>query len=354
MSARTSAGWYVARWVACLCCGLFLTSSSTSRLVNNILSHQDLVSSTTYCLVNYILSHQLHLVPSTISRHLVNSSSNKSLQQLLVTPSPTMSFDPIHDSLNHTDVSSMTSSSISHDVNGDDIGGDKGQSRLLTLPREIRDQIWTLVLHPTVIFSVDTRPLSVEHGDRLIRPGKEYSDRTEYIKSLIGFYFPKIRVDLPPGPLKCENVGFDIFGRDPNLLLANRQVYAEGKFILDKFRDTIRTGITGHMVPEKILSVKFLRVLAAHKFEFDCHPFEMYSFLETTSAAFLKNIRSIILGEYIVSEEDALTSDYSDTKLQLILDDAWDSDCQWAPDGVWECDTPDLLIDYYKFENSRV
>ncbi|EPE26219.1 hypothetical protein GLAREA_02131 [Glarea lozoyensis ATCC 20868] len=243
--------------------------------------------------------------------------------------------------LNQTDGCIM-SSPESHDNSSDN-----EPCWLLKLPREIRDMIWTLVLEPTVLFSVDTRPMSLQHGYRL-NYGEEFCDTAEYMQNYTNFLLLNIGVGPPPTPPICKKVTFGTFAingyRTDGEERLDRTAYIQKLFDFYFPED----GVAPPPGPPR-----------CENFEFDCHPYEIYSFLETTSAAFLKNIRSIVLGEHLVSDDLDFFSEYCQTKLTLEAAEPFRSVSQLPPYGlglnrVYPYATPDLEIDYHKYKKSRI
>jgi hypothetical protein len=138
-------------------------------------------------------------------------------------------------------------------------------SLLLSLPFELREKIWQMVLSPTVLFSIYSADVYSRENPSL-RNGKP---PTEYIGRLKSRYGKRDK-DGPSLSVKCESVNAHKYFDNYALVWANKQIYSETISILSSVSKILATGLNGKEFKED-LSEGFLRIVANSKVSFNCH-----------------------------------------------------------------------------------
>ncbi|EPE30921.1 hypothetical protein GLAREA_03888 [Glarea lozoyensis ATCC 20868] len=177
---------------------------------------------------------------------------------------------------------------------------------LLKLPRELRDEIWELVLAPRIIIALPKLPTSNffdvvgEHdrfGENLYYPELERDSnmRGAYHGDLHQ-YFDDRTDDWDPDEVPtCKNVFYKKYA-DLAWTLANQQIHEETSKILEKVTVVMRETIKNRQLQEPVRPA-FLHLLSQGRVVFECGPYETVSFLLTSAPGTLACVRSLYIGQ---------------------------------------------------------
>jgi hypothetical protein len=105
-----------------------------------------------------------------------------------------------------------------------------------------------------------------------------------------------------------------------------------------------------HIRPE------FSGILADNKVYFNCHPFEVYAFLDSSPVQVLESITSIVLGDELVLEKYCSIQKYNywSTQVDLPLTEPWASKSEPSAYDydryVKEKENRDKYYNYYDYE----
>jgi hypothetical protein len=132
---------------------------------------------------------------------------------------------------------------------------------LLSLPLEIRTEIWKLVLSPSVFFSIKAK--EPEDDPNLPK-------NVNYIKRLRNCYedaTDEAARDYSKSP-ECESIRYEKYFHNHALLRTNKQVCSETASIMSTFSNALSGSIKGGMFEDN-LQAHFLGILAGSKVFFD-------------------------------------------------------------------------------------
>jgi hypothetical protein len=179
--------------------------------------------------------------------------------------------------------------------------------------------------------------------------------RERYVKNLASHYdTPSNFDDYNPEPPKCEHVEFKSYAQNRTLFLVDKHIYAECKSILLDFQQTLTSGISNNVFQEHPRP-EFWRLLAENKVYFNCHPYELYIFLESSTTDVLKNIKSIVLGERLLSG-DWSRGCYYNTNVTVGPAEPWSSTSEPFDLRIYisDEDNRDKHYNYYEYEMPRI
>jgi hypothetical protein len=144
-----------------------------------------------------------------------------------------------------------------------------------------------------------------------------------------------------------------------NSASVDKQIYGECKSILLAFQRTLMSGI-GNKNLQEHPSPEFLRLLADNRVYFNCHSYQLYSFLDTSMADVLENIKSIVLGEILLLWTRFRHASYYDTTTTLPETNrtAWGSTSENLAGNpeiyISNKDDHDKYYNYYEYEQPHI